>query len=173
MPLHLKRVTFKAIGYKAQPEPLAQEHSWSLFAPLESGNDSGCILLKQIASLADKRDKQAALLALKKLIQIAALGQPLTVHYDKKRCHELHTFKYAGKERVIWRIRHGDIRLPFYYGQGKLIFLAGALSKRKDRLSNAETLALEKEVKRYIDAEQAGRLEYETDAANACNSPRR
>lgn len=163
MPLHLKRITFQTIGYRDQPEPQRGEASWKLFAPCSNDDYSGCILLSQIVGLADKEDQKAAVLALKKLIQIAALGQPLTVHYDKKQCHELHEFRYHGKERVIWRIRHGDIRLPFYYGQGKLIFLAGVLPKRKDKLSRSEKSALETEVKRYIDAEKLGRLQLEPD----------
>lgn len=161
MALHLKRVTFKAIGYYSQPEPQHQTSNWQVYAPCENNDFTACVLFSQIQQMTSKGDQKAALLALKKLIQVAALAQPLTVHYDKKACHELHRFVYEGKERVIWRIRHGDIRLPFYYGQGKLIFLAGALPKRKDRLTTAETAALEKEVKRYIDAEAAGELVYE------------
>lgn len=173
MLLHLKRITFNSIGFRAQPEPPLLEESWLLFAPCENESFSGCILFSQIKDLASKKDQKSAVLALKKLIQVAAMGQPLTVHYDKKQCHELHSFTYKGKARVIWRIRHGDIRLPFYYGQGKLIFLAGAVSKRKDKLSQAEESALEKEVKRYIDAEKKGELQLEPDRSGTSTPPRR
>jgi len=95
---------------------------------------------------------------LAKLVQVAALGEPLEVHYDKKQCHPLHRFHHAGKDRVVWRIRKNSIRLPFYYGEGRLIFLTGALVKRKDKLTPAERASLEKQVKKYIDEEQANNL---------------
>ncbi|PFG11778.1 hypothetical protein ATI45_4346 [Marinobacter sp. LV10MA510-1] len=173
MPLSLKRITFKSIGYQAQPEPQQLKGSWQVFAPCEHADYSGCVLFSKIAGLSSIEDKKATILALKKLIQIAAMGQPITAHYDKKQCHELHKFKYQGKERVIWRIRHGDIRLPFYYGQGKLIFLASVLAKRKDKLSQAEELALEKEVKRYISAENEGQLQLEALSPGSSAAPRR
>ena len=105
--------------------------------------------------------------------QIAVMGHPITAHYDKRQFHELYKLRYKGKDRVIWRIRHGDIRLPFYYGQGKLIFLASVLAKRKDKLSQAEELALEKEVKRYISAENEGQLQLEALSPGSSAAPRR
>lgn len=173
MPLHLKRITFQSIRVQTQPEPKLLENSWLVFAPCESDDYSNCILFAQIKALKSQEDQKSAVLGLKKLIQVAALGQPLTAHYDAKHCHELHEFKYKGKTRVIWRIRHGDIRLPFYYGHGKLIFLAGALSKRKDKLSKTEELTLEKEVKRYIDAEKKGELLLEPERSGSSSPPRR
>ena len=106
-PLPLKRITFKSIGYQAQPEPKQLKGSWQVFAPCEHADYSGCVLFSKIAGLSSIEDKKAAILALKKLIQIAAMGQPITAHYDKKQCHELHKFKYQGKDRVIRRIHHG------------------------------------------------------------------
>ncbi|MCL5041553.1 MAG: hypothetical protein M1440_03625 [Gammaproteobacteria bacterium] len=165
MPLPLKRINFNSIGFKAQPEPETLDSSWALFAACDHDDFTGCLIFEQIRGLPSFADKKAATLALKKLIQVAAMGQALTVHYDKKKCHEIHAFTYAGKLRTIWRIRHGDIRLPFYYGQKKLIFLAAVLTKRKDKLSQAEVSALEKEVKRYIDAEMYGELLLEPPSA--------
>jgi hypothetical protein len=158
MALNLKRITLQSIGVRVQPEPEFSEGSWLVCAASEDADFSSCGLFSQISALNSKPDQQSALLALKKLIQVAALGQPLTVHYDAKQCHECHEFTYRGKNQVVWRIRHGNVRLAFYYGHDKLIFLAGALSKRKDKMSNAEKMALEKEVKRYIDAEKSGSL---------------
>lgn len=109
--------------------------------------------------MADQRDLKAAVQAVVKLVQLAALGEPLQAHYDEKQCHPLHRFQYLEKERVVWRIRKGSIRLPFYYGRGRLIFLTGALVKRKDKLTAGEKLTLEEQVRRYIDAEQANSLQ--------------
>lgn len=161
MTLYLKRITLQSIRYTAQSEQASQKNAWHLFAPCAEESYQDCLLFNQITALKDRKDQKAALLALKKLIQVAEMGQPLTVHYDEKACHELHSFQYKGKERTVWRIRHGVIRLPFYYGQGKLIFLAGALSKRKNKLSNAELGVIEQEVKKYIDAEDVGELHFE------------
>lgn len=59
---------------------------------------------------------------------------------------------------MVWRLRKGDVRLVFYYAEGKVIFLADALAKRKDKLSAGEKKKLENEIKTYIDAEQANEL---------------
>jgi len=125
---------------------------------MDGGENEECRLIKDLQTMADQRDLRAALQALTKLVQVAALGEPLEVHYDKKQCHPLHRFHHAGKDRVVWRIRKNSIRLPFYYGEGRLIFLTGALVKRKDKLTPAERASLEKQVKKYIDEEQANNL---------------
>ncbi|MGN5519639.1 hypothetical protein VF673_12260 [Halopseudomonas sp. Lyrl_26] len=130
-------------------------------------------MFAQLAALESREDQRSALQGLKKLIQVAAIGQPLTVHYDSKQCHELHEFTYKGKVRVIWRIRNGNVRLPFYYGHRKLIFLAGVMSKRKDSLSKAEKLALERQVKHYIDAEAESELLLEPAIPQDAPSSRR
>jgi len=122
------------------------------------GGEEECCLIKDLQAMADRRDLRAVLQALAKLVQVAALGEPLEVHYDKKQCHPLHRFHHAGKDRVVWRIRKNSIRLPFYYGEGRLIFLTGVLVKRKDKLTSAERASLEKQVKKYIDEEQANNL---------------
>lgn len=104
------------------------------------------------------KDRKSAIAALVKLVQIAASGKPLQVFYDEKQCHDIHRFQYGGQERVVWRIRRGDIRIAFYYGNGHLIFLADALVKRKDKLSQADKSALERQIIEFIDAEQASAL---------------
>lgn len=113
------------------------------------------------------KDRRAAIAELAKLVQVAASGKPFQVFYDEKQCHDIHRFHYDGKERVLWRLRRGDVRIVFYYGQGRLILLADALIKRKDRLSKAETSALEAQVVAFIDAEKANVLTpFEFDAPN-------
>ncbi len=156
MPLHLKRIDYQCLGIDAD-EPVPAEDCWYLYSPIATDEDE-CQLVKDLAELADRRDLKAAVQAVRKLVAIGALGQPLQAHYDEKQCHALHNFHYLGKERVIWRIRKDSIRLPFYYGNGKLIFLTGVLVKRKDKLSPGEQSALEEQIKRYIDAEQADSL---------------
>ena len=157
IPLRLKRVGFGIVGSDL-PEPMPAAQSWRLYSAVEDGEEDECQLRADMAKLEDKRDLKAAVQAVTKLVRVASLGDPLQVHYDEKQCHPLHRFHYRGKECVIWRIRKNSIRLPFYYGNGRLIFLTGALVKRKDKLTGAEQSTLEDQVKRYIDAEQADNL---------------
>lgn len=53
---------------------------------------------------------------------------------------------YKDVKRVVWRLRKGDVRLVFYYGEGKIVFLADALAKRQDKLTVGEKIQLEIEV---------------------------
>jgi hypothetical protein len=126
--------------------------------PCSSPETEECPFLEQVGQLEDLRDRKAALQALKKLIEVAASGLPMTHFYDKKQCHEIHSFQYDGKTRRIWRIRQGIIRLPFYYGAGRLLFLPTVLVKRRDKLTRGEALELETHIKEYIQAEEANSL---------------
>lgn len=157
MPIHLLRISFRTLRYKAS-EPYAEAGHWNLVARCEGGDEGSCVLFRHIAGMPAASDRKAALAALVKLVQVAASGQPLQTFYDETQCHELHRFHYAGHDRVVWRIRKGDVRVAFFYGQGRVVFLADAIVKRKDRLSHSEKAALEREVITYIDAETAGEL---------------
>ena len=157
MALHLKQIGNSCLGNGLE-DPTPTSKSWHLYSLVDGDKDEECCVIKDLQSMADQRDLRAALQALTKLVQVAALGQPLDVHYDKKQCHPLHRFHYDGKERVVWRIRKNSIRLPFYYGDGRLVFLTGVLVKRRDKLTPTERTSLEKQVKKYIEAEQANNL---------------
>lgn len=148
----LIRINFKAIGAQ-EKEPAPGVTPWELYARCEMDNADTCQLFRQIAALSPK-DRKAAMSALHKFIHVAASGQPLTCFYDKKQCHEIHSFKYGGKERIVWRIWKGDVvRITFYYCEGRAIFLTNVFTKYEDKLTNAQKLMLEKEVRAYIDAE--------------------
>lgn len=157
MPLHLLRINHRALRHEA-PEPITEMGHWRLYAPCDQADETTCRLFQRIAQLPAAADRKAALAALVKLVQVAASGKPLQVFYDEKQCHELHRFNYCGHERVVWRIRKGDIRIAFLYGQGRIVFLADAFAKRKDRLTRAEQSALERAVSAFIDAELTGAL---------------
>lgn len=157
MPLHLLRINYSALRRQA-PEPLAEPGHWRLYAPCVKADAGTCHLLHSIAKMRAVNDRKAAIAALDKLVQVAASGKPLQVFYDEKQCHDIHRFHHDGQERVLWRIRRGDIRIVFYYGNGRLILLADALVKRKDTLSKAEKSALERQVVEFIDAEKADLL---------------
>lgn len=157
MALRLLRISYGALGHQGR-EPLAEPGHWRLYAPCAEADANTCHLFQSIANMQAVRDRKAVLAELVKLVQVAASGKPLQVFYDEKQCHEIHQFQYDGKERVLWRIRRGDIRIVFYYGHGRLIFLADALVKRRDKLTKAEKSALEAQVIAFIDAEKANTL---------------
>lgn len=157
MPLHLLRINYRALG-RETPEPVAEPGCWRLYAPCAEADAAACQLLQHIAGMQSIRDRKAALAALDKLVKVAASGKPLPVFYDEKQCHDIHRFRHDGHEHVLWRIRNGDIRIVFHYGHHRLILLTDALVKRKDKLSTAETSALERQVKAFLDAEKAGSL---------------
>ncbi len=159
MTVHLLEITEAAIG-KPSPDIKPRLDRWRLMARCASDNPNTCHLLKQIYTLgkSNRADGKAVLSALNKLIQVAQTGQPLENFYDKKQSHQLHAFEYENAKRVVWRLRQGDVRLVFYYAEGKMIFLADALAKRQDKLTSGEKIKLENEIKTYIDAEQANEI---------------
>lgn len=155
--MRLRRIDFAAIGIP-EPEPLQEQGAWQLVTLLDGmANDD--TLFTQIRNLKDRRDQKNALAALRKLVKIAATGQPLAIFYDEKQCHPIHEFRYRGKDRKIWRIRHGDVRLAFYYGTDRLIFLPVVFAKRSDKLTNAQRSDLETRAGAFIDAEVHAAIE--------------
>lgn len=157
MPLQLLRINYGALRHSAQ-EPSAEPTHWRLYAPCSEADPDTCHVLQSIVQMRALKDRKAAIAALVKLVQVAASGKPLQIFYDEKQCHAIHRFHHDGRERVVWRIRSGDIRVVFHYGNGRLVFLADALVKRRDTLSRAEKAALERQVTEFIEAEQANAL---------------
>lgn len=83
-------------------------------------------------------DQRHALLGLKMLLKLAELGKPFNQLVDKKTVHEAFEPFYCvltKKNETVWRYRHGDIRILFYYAADKLVLLAHTLPKRTDKLS--------------------------------------
>ena len=153
----LLELSYAVLGIP-EAEPRPGENPWHPVTPCSGPDAEKCPFLDQIGLLKDVRDRKAAVQALKKLIEVAATGLPMTDFYDKKQCHEIHSFQYKGKTRKVWRIRQGSIRLPFYYGAGRLLFLPTVLVKRRDDLTRREQLELETHIKEYIQAESASGL---------------
>lgn len=153
------RINFKALGVPS-PEPTPGAKPRQLYARCDSSSAETCDLFKQISTMVPK-DRKAALSAIHKLVEVAATGRPITEFYDKKQCHDIHTFRYKDKERVIWRIWKGDVvRVTFFYGDGQAVILTNAFSKYEDKLSNAQKKMLESEVKAYIDASAENKIEF-------------
>lgn len=83
-------------------------------------------------------DQRQALLGLKKLLNLAQLGKPFNQLSDAKTVHEAFAPFYCDvtkKNETVWRYRHGDIRILFYYAADKVVLLTHTLPKRSDKLS--------------------------------------
>lgn len=86
----------------------------------------------------EKNDQRQALLGLKKLVKLAQLGKPFNQLADKKTVHEAFDSFYCEltkRNEAVWRFRHGDIRILFYYAVDKVVLLTHTLPKRTDKLS--------------------------------------
>jgi len=153
----LLELSYEVLGIP-EAEPRPGQNPWHPVTPVSGPDAEECPFLEQVGQLKDRRDQKAAMQALKKLIEVAATGLPMTRFYHEKQCHEIHSFQYDGKTRRIWRIRQGSIRLPFYYGAGRLLFLPTVLVKRRDKLTRGEELELETHIKEFIQAEDANSL---------------
>lgn len=153
------RINFRSLGAPGS-EPSPGRTPWELYARCDARDVNTCELLQQVHKMVVK-DQKAALGALHKLVQVAASGEPITNFYDKKQCHDIHTFHYLGKDRTIWRIWKGDVvRITFYYGEGRSILLTNAFAKYEDKLTTSQKAMLEKEVIAYIDSANAKTLQY-------------
>lgn len=83
-------------------------------------------------------DLRQAVLGLKMLLKLAQLGKPFNQLADKKTVHEAFDSFYCDvtkKNETVWRYRHGDIRILFYYAADKVVLLTHTLPKRTDKLS--------------------------------------
>lgn len=106
------------------------------------------------------KDRQSAIKGLLHFVKLAQVGQPLTTLMDKKRLHDVHTFFSAHTQanETVWRYRHGDIRVLFFYADGKAVLLSGLLAKRKDGYSAAELNAAEQAINAYLAARKASQV---------------
>lgn len=158
MSYYLREIDFAAIG-ASDTEPVKQPDHKKLVARCSSDDVNDCDFLQQIVELKSPSSIRAALSALHKLVNVAASGQPFTDFYDKKQCHEIHSFEYKHKAYKIWRIRKSDLRITFYYAEGKAVLLTHVFEKHRDKLTSGQEAMLETEVKAYIDALEVGAVE--------------
>lgn len=92
-------------------------------------------------------DQRQAVQGLKMLLKLAQLGKPFNQLADAKTVHEAFDPFFCDvtkKNETVWRYRHGDIRILFYYAVDKVVLLAHTLPKRTDKLS-AKDIKLSKQ----------------------------
>lgn len=158
MPVHLKVITLEEVTAGREQDLVSVRNRRRICSVADDDSFSSCTVFTQIAALSSKTDRRQAMLALVKLVRVAQSGELLQIHYDEKQCHELFRFTYKGKERTVWRVRNGNIRIAFYYADGKILFLPGVVVKRRDKLKKHEQATLAREVERFVDAEDSHSL---------------
>ncbi len=102
-------------------------------------------------------DQRQALLGLKMLLKLAQLGKPFNQLVDRKAVHEAFDPFYCDltkKNETVWRYRHGDIRILFYYAADKVVLLTHTLPKRTDRLSAKDINQAKQAVVEFLTASQ-------------------
>ena len=86
-------------------------------------------------------DRKQAFGGLKMLVKLAQKGVPFNQLSDAKTVHEAFAPFYCDvtkRNETVWRYRHGDIRILFYYAANKVVLLAHTLPKRTDKLSKKD-----------------------------------
>ena len=104
--------------------------------------------------------RKKAVAAVLYLVKLAQAGQPLGDLLDGKALHEAHSFHspVSGRVEKVWRYRRGEIRVLFYYANGKVVFLTGVLVKLEDKFTAGDLRAAEKAVNEYLQARADGSL---------------
>lgn len=147
-------------GVEADVAPAAQNPGrYRVWSACEGKDRESAQVWSDIYQLGVK-DRQPAIKGLLHFVKLAQVGKPLTALMDKKRLHDLRTFFSAHTQanETVWRYRHGDIRVLFYYADGKAVLLTGMLAKRKDSYSAAELNAAEHAIDAYLAARKASRV---------------
>lgn len=106
----------------------------------------------------EKSDQRQALAGLKFLLKLAQLGKPFGQLLDKKAVHEAFEPFYCEltkRNETVWRYRHGDIRILFYYAVDKVVLLAHTLPKRTDKLSTKEKNIARQAVLDFLEASRS------------------
>lgn len=104
--------------------------------------------------------RKKAVAAVLYLVKLAQAGQPLGDMVDGKTLHEAHSFHspISGRMEKVWRYRRAEIRVLFYYADGKVVFLTGVLVKLEDKFTTGDLRAAEKAVNEYLKARADGSL---------------
>ena len=100
-------------------------------------------------------DQRQALLGLKMLLKLAQLGKPFNQIADAKTVHEAFDPFYCDvtkKNETVWRYRHGDIRILFYYAVDKVVLFAHILPKHTDELSAKDIKHAKQAVEDFLTA---------------------
>ena len=107
---------------------LLYEDQWKILAELPDGDDGACPLLAAFEELRG-HNLDAHIDGLIRTLQRLATDGPYKM---RQFIHE------ASKEKKIYGLRRGPIRVYFFYGDGALILCSHAIKKKKQGASKAD-----------------------------------
>ncbi|NBY28860.1 MAG: hypothetical protein EBQ71_19255 [Betaproteobacteria bacterium] len=116
---------------------VSAEGRLKVVSPCADSNRRETAKVFEAVSNMEGNDRRQALAGLKMLVKLAQLGKPFNQLVDKKTVHEAFDPFYCDvtkKDETVWRYRHGEIRILFYYAADKVVLLTHILPKRKNTL---------------------------------------
>lgn len=112
----------------------------------------------QAVSALENNDQRQAIKGLAHFVKLAQLGKPFNQLADRKSVHEAFDpffCEVTKRNETVWRYRHGDIRILFYYAADKVVLLAHTLPKRSDKLSEKDKKIARQAVVDFLTATQS------------------
>lgn len=156
---HLRKFKLKHFEQNAQ-DPTGCINGWKVYGWCSAESLQSCQLLVRLKQM-DALDASQLRQGMTKLMHYACVGKPLQVMYDEKKCHEALSYNRptSGVEHKVYRIwPGGNVRLYFSYGSDKSIIVFYGLSKRKDKLSAAESNELSQICESFLMAQEQHQL---------------
>jgi phage-related protein len=132
--MFLTEIKLSDFGNADAPEPAR----FKVVSPCSDAQRRESAKVLEVISRMDGNDQRQALKGLNMLVKLAQLGKPFNQLLDAKAVHEAFPAFYCDvskRNETVWRYRHGDIRILFYYAADKLVLLTHTLPKRTDKLS--------------------------------------
>jgi phage-related protein len=137
---------------------LPAQGRFKVVSPCSDPEQRGSAAVFDVVQGMEKNDQRQALAGLKFLLKLAQLGKPFGQLLDKKAVHEAFEPFYCEltkRNETVWRYRHGDIRILFYYAVDKVVLLAHTLPKRTDKLSTKEKNVAKQAVLDFLEASRS------------------
>jgi len=109
-------------------------------------------------------DKNTGVAAVTHFIKLAHLAPPLHQHVDKKKLHDIHSYRstVTGKTEKIRRFRKGDIRVLHYACDDGRIILINVVAKRSDTLTRAQKNEVERRLDNFLSASLNSNIKWTT-----------
>ena len=124
--------------------PPDQPDSWKVYVICTGREERLSTTRADVDACESEADRIAMRTSFTTLLARAVTGRPLEDMWDKKKCHEAHTFTHSHATHRIFRIwGTGKIRVYFMYLDAKRIVLIKSKAKRVDKLSTGELKELE------------------------------
>jgi mRNA-degrading endonuclease RelE of RelBE toxin-antitoxin system len=156
---YLVEITPDDFSDEVSPSAARNARRYRVASTCDNKNRDSAHVLQQIQAL-NRNNQSKALQAVLYLVKLAQDGQPLSDLLDGKALHQAHTFhsQVSGCTEKVWRYRRGEIRVLFYYGEGKVVLLSGVVVKLADKFSRHDLRTAEKAVNAYLGALAEGAL---------------